>query len=43
MAAILDLVSVNYLTNASVMSVDWSNFLGLRGYARFAMLFLGVA
>jgi hypothetical protein len=29
-------VSVNYLTNASV---DWSDFFGLRVYARFAMLF----
>jgi hypothetical protein len=36
MAAFLDLASINYLTNASV---DWSNFWGLKGYARFAMLF----
>jgi hypothetical protein len=32
----LGLVSVDYLTNASV---DWSNYFWLRGCARFAMLF----
>jgi hypothetical protein len=39
MAAILDLLSINYPMSASVMSVDWSDFWGLRGYARFAMLY----